>query len=403
MAAPVLKELKCPNCSSPLQQHLASAQAIVCSACGSHVAIGTEEAQILSQGKKIFPPKKPIFPGDKATINGTEFFVMGRVEYRGWDDEDQWTWTEWLLGGADGQLVWLSYDQEEGFVLFRKLRVRTPFNPDEATAIPTSDPNRQAIVRERYPAKIVAAEGELTWQAKAGEQLRMIEGVSGDKHYSVQVNSAEIEIHEGVKIPEEKLAEAFQHEKWKHDIKQRGHQREALMMVGFVAVILALLALGGGFFTSISNGRSVSKQTVVVNSAATQVFPVTINGANRPAMVKVQMNNPLPVNTWAEVDVNIIQPNEDDLYEFSASFWHESGYDEGYWEEDDYNISTQFVPPQAGTYRFEVGLGEQTTAMQEVIVDIEVYENSFFPQWFWGYSCCFGILGLIVLFYVFQR
>src|SRR5687767_6808185 len=110
--APILKELKCPHCSSPLQQRLATAQTIVCSQCHSYIGVGAEEAQELGRGRGINSAPRPIKIGDSAKLQDIDFFVMGRVLYEGWDTEDKWEWTEWLLGASTGQLMWLSHDKE---------------------------------------------------------------------------------------------------------------------------------------------------------------------------------------------------------------------------------------------------------------------------------------------------
>src|SRR5574341_208455 len=155
-----IKELQCPNCGSALSQHLANAQTLVCPACHSSISIGVGAAQTLGEGSQLGKPPKPIKPGDRATFGKADFFVLGRVDYTGWDDEDRWYWTEWLLGGADGRLAWLSYDDEDGFVMYRKIRFYEPFNV--STGIFLSTKAGKAVVTERYPAQIVGVEGELT-------------------------------------------------------------------------------------------------------------------------------------------------------------------------------------------------------------------------------------------------
>jgi hypothetical protein len=402
--APVLKQLQCPNCGAALKQHLATSQAIVCSSCHSHVAIGMEEAKILSKGTKIPAPPVPIFPGDKAKLNNVDYFVMGRVVYRGWDDEDRWHWHEWMLGGADGSLVWLSYSDDEGFVMFRKLRVRVPFDADFGDAIPTGNDGHFAPVVERYPAKILAAEGELTWQAKLGEDLKMVEGKLGNTFYSVQKTETELEIYEGIAITTKEVAEAFGHKKWKEAIESRGETRSVILMVASAAVVLAIISACAGLVLGGMNGQAIQTQNFVLNSAQpVATFPVAINGRGRPAKVELQMNNTLPMNTFAGVEVSVTDPTGDDLYELSNDFWHESGYDEGYWEESDYKASGRFVPPQGGNYTVEVALGERSPGVGQMNVQVSVYENTFLPSWFWIYAVLTAIVGCLLFFWAYSN
>ena len=227
MTLPVLKELKCPNCGHPLTQRLATAQTMVCPACNTYVAIGSEEAEALGQGTQIPKPPVPIPLGAMTTLRGTKYFVLGRVLYRGWDDEDRWHWTEWLMGGEDGKLLWLSYDEEDGFVIFEKMRIRAAFNPETDASIPLGE-NQQAYVTERYPAKILAAEGELTWRAKQGESLTMIEGTTGTKKISIQKTEEELEVYQGTKLTEREIAGAFGDQKWVQQIDSRKKTGSAL-------------------------------------------------------------------------------------------------------------------------------------------------------------------------------
>ncbi|MDQ7034905.1 MAG: DUF4178 domain-containing protein [Anaerolineae bacterium] len=165
-----LKRLECPNCGSPIDQFNASSQALVCPTCGSTVAIGMGDAEVIEKGGGRIPRSPfPIELGDKATIAQTEYMVLGRVVYRGWDDEESWTWHEWLLGGSDGRMIWMSYD-ESGFALFQKMRFRSEFNAQSDSRLDIGE-GKKAYIHERYPAQILGAEGELTWRAKRGDRL----------------------------------------------------------------------------------------------------------------------------------------------------------------------------------------------------------------------------------------
>src|SRR5688572_15466662 len=129
-----LIKLECPNCRSPLNQANATSQAIVCPKCSSYVALGGEAAEIIGKGRKIPPPPIPLALGDKGTIAGAEYVVIGRVLYTGHDDEDTFSWNEWLMGAPDGRMLWLSLD-ETGLALFQKLRFRSQFDARSSSAL----------------------------------------------------------------------------------------------------------------------------------------------------------------------------------------------------------------------------------------------------------------------------
>ena len=219
----VLKRLECPNCGSPINQHMPNTQTLVCPSCGSHVAIGAGDAELLNEGGRNLPPSPfPINVGDKFTLIGDEYFVMGRVIYRGWDPtdtSDYWVWNEWLLGAKSGQMLWLAYD-ENGFALYRKIRFRAQFDAKTSRTLDVEN-GKKAFINERYPAQIIGAEGELTWRATRGEQLWIAEGAGFGKKYSIQQTENELEVHEGKAIEEVELAEAMGNEKWASEIKNR--------------------------------------------------------------------------------------------------------------------------------------------------------------------------------------
>lgn len=59
-------------------------------------------------------------------------------------------------------------------------------------------------------------------------------------------------------------------------------------------------------------------------------------------------------NYWSFVTVEVLDDDGDYLTGFGVEFWHESGYDEGRWEESDTRESAFVTIPKAGTYTLAV-------------------------------------------------
>lgn len=396
---PVLKELKCPNCGSPLQQRMPTTQTLVCPACKSHVAIGGEELAILGKGTQIPAPPFPIFPGDRMTIKGMNFFVMGRVLYRGWDAEepsDRWTWNEWLMGSESGKLMWLSYDPEQGFYLFEKLKFRGEFNPRSDAYLPLGE-KEYAQITERYPGKIVAAEGELTWQAKNGDDVFMAEGIKGEKRYSIQQTEAEMEFYEGTHIEERDVAESFGHAKWKAQLNSKKQSAFWYGLVGWTAIVLSCMGLCGALYAGSSGSKMYTQTVTLSRERPIATIPVQFDSIGRPAKVDLKVQNELTVNTYAEVEVSVTRPDGEEMFLLSKDFWYETGYDEGAWTERDYNGTGRFVPATAGTYNLEVELGEATNNGQ-IQVLVEVYRNHLLYSWLLCYGVIIGLIALVALY-----
>lgn len=391
-----VQQLSCPNCGSPIQQFNPTSQTVICPACNSYVAVGTGDPSVLGTGTKLRQPPKPIKLGQQATIENIRCMVLGRVYYEGWDDEDRWQWTEWLLGAEDGRMFWLSYDEEDGFVFFKKLRFKAAFDPEKDYRIPLGE-NEHAPIRERYPARILGAEGELTWQATAGDMLKMVEAAHGGKRYSMQINSEELELHEGTVLDDATIANAFGDEKWAKQAVATQKRSGLYFFAGAAALVFACvgLTLGAAFWNS---GNKVTEQTVTLNaSTPSAIIPVEISNIRRPVMIDVKATGNLPLNTYAEIDVGVIDPEDVETHFLTHEFWHESGSDdEGYWEEDDYSGTGKFVPTTAGQHEIEVEVSE-LGGVSSVTVNVVVYRNHVMPEWLFGYGVVAGILGIVFI------
>jgi ribosomal protein S27AE len=397
----VLKELKCPNCGSPIHQHTPNAQTLVCTKCGSSIAIGVDNPSLLEKGSRFPGAPVPISIGDRFKLNDVEFFVLGRVMYRGWDPSepsDKWVWDEWQLGADDGRILWLSFDDEDGFVLNKKLRLREPFDPKSGSAIPLGG-SKRAYVRERYPAKVVGAEGELTFQPKRSEQVLMVEGATGGKLYSLQATDSEIELYEGSRIPEANIAAAMGNQKWLDQIKTREENQKTRKYIGALCVAFAVVALILAGLT-MQTGEVVLDQALTVSTANPVVtVPVELDTAGRPAVIKVNLHSSIPVNTYIDADVSVVSPNEKKTVVFSKEFYYETGTDEdGPWSEKKERVSDMFVPYQPGTHYVEVALGG-TGFTGDTNIQVQVKKDYIVPGWFFGYGGIVGLIGLVLLFH----
>lgn len=371
---------------------------MICSACSSYIAVGGEAPAVTGKGRKLHPPKVPIAIGQTAKIGDTQFFVMGRVVYTGWDDEDRWTWDEWLLGGSDGRLLWLSLD-ENGFTLYRKLRRIESFEPQRSRSIPIGD-GKSALVHERYPARIDGAEGELTWRATPGEKLYMVEGAGQGKRYSVQASDQELELHEGVPMTEVEMAAAFGNKQWLQKVESEASTASTMVTVGVICLVFALFAGVVGLVMN-SSGERVLDQTVSIGAfeEAEAVLPIDFDQINRPAIVTVNLVGGLPENTGFDLDISIKSPNEIETFLFLKEFWHETGYDdEGFWRESAYSVSDMFVPTVPGRHEIIFTMEDTMLGFNEFQLEVSVVRNHVTPMWYLVYAVIIASVGLFVFY-----
>lgn len=398
----VLKEIKCPSCGSAVPQYTPDAQTIVCATCGSFLAMDMEGPTVTGKSRKPPRPPVPIEIGSSARLQDTDFFVLGRVLYRGWDDEDKWLWEEWLLGGADGRMLWLSYypEEGEGFTLFKKLRVREPFDAKTSRSLPTG--SGTALVHERYPAQIVSAEGELTWRGKPGDSLYMAEAFSMGKRYSVQQTDDELEIHEGVPLNEQEVAQAFNNQSWLTAIQKRANQGRTQTLIGVLFLIFACLGLVAAVWASTTGEPAFTQSLTLSRANPIGSIPVEFDQVGRASIVSVQAQGSLPLPSSIDIDVSIDSPDgmENDL--FTLELWRESGTDdEGYWEEAQANASDMFVPFQTGIHNLTIELGEGT--LDSININIDVRRNHVTPIWFVIYAVVVGAIGVLILIFRYRK
>jgi hypothetical protein len=398
MANGILKKLACPQCGAPLDIHNANTQTIVCPKCQSYVAIGMDDASVIAGATK-FTSSVPIEIGSYAELDGTRFFVLGHVQYEGWDTNDRsdrWTWDEYLLGGDDGRMLWLSHD-EKGFGLYTKQRLTGEFDITRSRTIPTRD-GKQVAVHERYPAHIVGARGELTWRARPQDTLFMAEGAHGGKRYSVQQSDEELEIYEGALLDTLQVAQAFGDEAWVQRIKAKKARKQT---AAWAAAICILFAVMGGLMAAYFNGvgERVSQEAFNVTTLGQPMtFNVELDQVNRPAIITLSTPR-LPSNTFADFDVSVTSPNGITTFLFEKTVWHETGVDsDGAWAENSYSVSNMFVPTVAGTHIIEILPDVGTTAPLPLEMALNVRRNHITPLWLVVYAVFAGIIGMIAFF-----
>jgi ribosomal protein S27E len=390
----ILKELKCPNCGTPLSQYNPSAQTVVCHNCGSYVAVGMGDPTIAGKTRKLPKSPVPVKLGERFTVDGQSYLVLGRVMYQGWDDEDSWRWNEWMLGAENGQMLWLSYD-EKGFGLFTKKRFREQFDPRSSSVLRIGD--LSVPIRERYPAKILGAEGELTWRAQENEQLYMAEGARNGKRYSIQKTDEELEIYEGRGVSEKAIAESFGDQEWLTRITRREQAAGNRKTIGGLCLLFAVASVALAIMFS-GMGERVQEMSIPLTVEGASV-PVTFDRAGRPAAVEMQLRDSLPENTTVDIDVSIISPDNTESDLFSQSFWHETGVDEdGFWRETDYRGTGIFVPLSNGEHRLRINVDTTTYNGPALTANVSIKRNIVVVQWFFGYAIVIGIIG--VLFYM---
>jgi hypothetical protein len=62
----------------------------------------------------------------------------------------------------------------------------------------------------------------------------------------------------------------------------------------------------------------------------------------------------LPVNDWNAVEISVLDENKQYLFSFGDEFWHETGYDEGRWDESKVDVGIRAHFEKAGDYYLSI-------------------------------------------------
>ena len=266
-----IEHLQCPNCGGQVEVHPGrGSKSAVCTHCGSVLDLTSKQLEILGRVRPSFKPARDILPGAEAVLEGERHLVTGWLRYKGWDDEESWTWDEWQLVSDSGQVRYLSFSSDEGFLL------QTPIRPTPKVSRRGAEiEGKRVPFHEVSPAKISGMAGELTWRPQLDKTLQVAEGRRGGLHYSAELTADEVEVVGGPKLSELEVWKAFGRDDRVADLeakKERARRRRRS------ARTYALIFLAGGAFFWVLGSWLVPKldYTLAETSVSYTAEPVTL-------------------------------------------------------------------------------------------------------------------------------
>ncbi|MEM7028801.1 MAG: DUF4178 domain-containing protein [Chloroflexota bacterium] len=187
----------CPACGAPLDIKNRFVKVATCDFCGQTLLIKDTGVDPTGKKAKLVDLPSKLFIDAEGNINGEPFQVLGRLRYQ----YDSGMWDEWFIIFNNEKPGWLVED-EGTFKLYHKTTL--------TSSIPSFDQvrvggninvgGRQVFVTEKGEANIAGGEGQLAFNILPGEEIRYIDGNSGDEQVSIEFTTSGIELLTGQAI-----------------------------------------------------------------------------------------------------------------------------------------------------------------------------------------------------------
>ena len=391
---PEIKAINCTSCGGTLDVlggH--RVKSLTCGYCGSvmdrHAGFQTVQQYRKRRKRRL---DTPLSIGMKATLKGVSFTIIGMIEYvshqsgEGW--KETYRWASFQLYSPTHGYCWLTWNMGHYFFSYRTRDLPTPVVPEPAgmpfmPRAPISFNDQKFEVFESYHAEISYVEGELTWIAKLGDKIRVVEAIAPPRMFSYEQTKNELEYSIGEYMDAEKVGAAFgitqQMAPFGVHPAQPFNGGRLLPALAKVGPIFAFIALLGLIFVFIAgDGREIARYGETSTSTKSLVLPFNIVNPNQ--LIKLELSAPI-TNNWAYYDVTINDAVTDEpvLALGKEVSFYEGRDSDGYWSEGSKRGTALFKVPAAGDYEIEILLSESSSVVPPVTV--RLYEQVFVKRY----------------------
>lgn len=198
-----MESLNCPSCGGPLSVAHRFVKMVTCDFCGQISLFKRGALELTGKVATLTQLPSKLYLDATGRIDTRPFRVLGRLQYA----YDDGYWHEWFVSFDDGAVGWLQED-EGRFTIYHKETLREAPPPYEHLAVGqrASVNGRPVFVTEKGEAQIVGGEGQLAFAILPGEQVRFIDGLSGDDQVSLEYTADEVEFMVGQALDLTRLA-----------------------------------------------------------------------------------------------------------------------------------------------------------------------------------------------------
>lgn len=347
--------LQCPECGRQIEVEV-GVRAMMCESCGA-VVIGDSALNraIADAGDQLTPQPNPtpVRPGMKCRFLGRNYEVRGRVVLAVKEEGVDYSWHEFQLQAADGEIAYLEYDDGK-WKWMKPFLPRFPIDPQKAKRLQPGAlfklEDKSVAVKQNDTARVLFSEGPLTFNVDEGDRFSYIDAGSGAHLYSVQWNADEIEFFRGQEVAEREVLEAFGlHQALaQHDRQIVGSRSQGIFAT--VCLVCSLWALvmwmgsGPQTGTLIANG---SQAIGAIGPEGVRFGPFNLDPSQRVHALIVH-GSMTQSSAWVQGVMETADGIE--LLESQGDFWDESGYDDEAWHEWNLSSHSYFLAREKTPY-----------------------------------------------------
>ena len=341
-------------------------KSLTCGYCGS-VMDRHAGYQVLQRYRDS--PERPYAPltlGMEATLKGVPFAIIGMIRYvshqsgPGW--AESYDWISFQLYSPTHGYGWLTWNKGHYLFSYRTRDMPYPVTPRHLMPkSPVRLEGRKFKMFERYAATIDYVEGELTWIAKRGDEVHVVEAIDPPAMFSYERGENEIEYSIGEYMEPAEVHAAF-------GIDPPGRPEgvhpaqpfrpsgllEALSKIGPIFAGVAILGLF--LVLTLGGGREIARHDTGTMTGP-ETFPFTVGNAD--LLLELEITAAVS-NSWVYYDVTVSDAATDEPVlglgkELSFYFGRDS---DGRWTEGSQRESALFKVPAPGEYEIEIDPAE---------------------------------------------
>lgn len=399
-----LTSINCQSCGAGLDVLGGGRVTVhVCSYCGAELN-AQDDYKVLRTYANMKRPESPFRIGMSGELYGVTWTIIGTIG----KTESVWNWVEHQLYSPTHGYAWLVVDRGHMTFSRRVRRTSTPPWMSERWVESAEEPPRVRLNGDSYKyyetseAEVTFLEGEFTWAPRKGDRGKTISAMSDDAMLDYSVTGAEREMYRSVYLDAQATAAAFGIQEidapvGNHPLmpfKARKNDRFTMQFAMVFAVVSLVMLIG---LALTGTKRTVLTEQVVplVNLPISARFEVT--DIDRLVQIDLFGN---PVNAWSYVEMEVIDPEEETLFETGRSMEYYNGYDaDGAWTEGRRDTQVRFRPTVSGTYTLTFHETEherwRSSGSPATQVRLSVAEGVRTNRWLLALAVVFGVMAAL--------